>query len=416
MKFAMLLAFGAALGAVRIYEDEKDGQPVVVMENELYRAVLAPRQARLPLSYFFKLSGHEEFVMPEKLREDRERFHYFGGIIDCIPSTSGEDPEDRKGELWKVPWEVRLVQEGDSVKFEGKAEISYTDPTTGRRCRLRFEKTMVGYEGTSVLEMRYRIENVGKQEARFMLAVHGRIGVGGGWDRGDYFWAPGDSCRLYYTNWPSVLRLCPEPPCWLRWPLKEATDYLPSKERRHIFVYVPSDWCAVGDEKYREVVLFVASPVRIGEVTDRMRMGMFMTTEGYVVEPSLTYCGGPEGWTTPGGTVSLGPGERCKFVLYMAAYLGISRKQIEALEDAKPSFLVLERPEIKREGSFAVLKGRIAVPGAGRLVLEEGGRTVMEKELSPGEIRVEGMVEVGAGRLALKLVDRFGEHILREAR
>ncbi|RKY59245.1 MAG: hypothetical protein DRP94_04135 [Candidatus Latescibacterota bacterium] len=417
MRLALcVLALPMASWAITISEEEREGQPVVVMENDLYRAVLAYRQARLPLSYFFKLSGHEEFVMPEKLLEDKEHFHYFGGIIDCIPSTSGEDPEDRKGLLWRVPWDIRLVQGEDSVKFEGRAEISYSDPATGRRCRLRFEKTMVGYRGTSVLEMRYRIENFGEQEARFMLAVHGRIGVGGGWDQGDYFYAPGDSCRLYYTNWPSVLERGVEPPCWLEWPLKEATDYRPLDSNYHIFVYVPADWCAVGDEKYKEAVFFVASPVRIGKGTGQMKMGIFMTTNGYVVEPSLTYCGGPEGWTTPGGTVSLGPGETCEFKLYMAAYLGIDRGQVEGLKEARPSFLVLERPEIRRRGEIVTLKGRIALPGFGKLALEHGRKVLYERDVGPGVVEVEEEVRAKAGKLSLKLKDSLGTFVLVEAR
>lgn len=371
---------------IRIWEDTRDGQPVVIMENALYRTVFAYTQARLPLSYLFKVTGHEEFVMPEKLNDDHEHFHYFGGIIDSVPSTSGADPEDRKGQLWRVPWKIKLVQHPTSAEFHGKATFSYDDPRTDVKATLAFEKVIVGYAGSSVLEMRYKITNIGEKNARFMLTAHSRMGVGGAADEGDYFYAPGDSCRLYYTNWPSVLKPGVEPPCWIKWPVKEATDWLRTDKNYHIFVYLPSDWSGVGDEKFKESVFFVSSPIRLGKKTRQMRMGMFMVSSApdYVMEPSLTYYGGEKGWDAPDGTVTLKPGEVCSFTLNMTAYQGVSRKTIEGLKEVRPNLLVLEPLKVRTEGDDLILSGRIAVAGSGTLTVTAENKVFLEEKLEAG--------------------------------
>lgn len=403
--FAVVL-FGLvplAFGMIRIWEDERDGQPVVIMENDLYRTVLAYTQARLPLSYVFKVTGHEECVMPETLNDDHEYFHYFGGIIDSIPSTSGADPGDRKGQLWRVPWTIRIEEAEASATFYGKAEFDYTDPSRDVVSRLAFEKTMVGYEGSSALEMRYRITNIGDTDARFMLAAHGRMGIGGGWSEGDYFYAPGDSCRLYYTNWPSIIERGVEAPCWMDWPLKEVTDYQPSDQGYHIFVYLPSDWSVLGDERFKETVFFVSSPVRVGTEVRQMRMGMFMTTGGYVIEPSLTYNGGKEGWDAPDGTVTLKPGEVCSFTLTMAAYQGMSRKEVEGRKDVRPDVVVLEKPEIRVQGRDLVLSGRIASAGSGMIVVEAPSGVLSEQKIEAGIVDL-GRILRDKGKVAKVVV------------
>ena len=286
-----------------------------------------------------------------------------------------------------------MVRYPTSAEFHGKAEFSYDDPRTGEKAMLVFEKVMVGYEGSSALEMRYKITNAGDGDARFMLAAHGRMGIGGSADEGDYFYAPGDSCRLYYTNWPSVLKPGVEPPCWIGWPLKEAMDFPVCDQSRHIFVYLPSDWSVVGDEKFKESLFFVSSPIQVGKETRQMRMGMFMTTGGCVIEPSLTYYGGKKGWDAPDGTLTLQPGEVCSFTMTMTAYQGVSRKEIEALEDVRPNVLVLEPPKVRTEGDDLILSGRMAVAGSGTLVVE--GTSWGRKKVFLEERIEVGIVDLG---------------------
>jgi len=175
-----------------------------------------------------------------------------------------------------------------------------------------------------------------------------------------------------------------QPPCWIDWPVKEATDYPVSDQSRHIFVYLPSDWSVVGDKKYKESLFFVSSPIQVGEETRQMRMGMFMTTRGCVIEPSLTYYGGEKGWDAPDGTVTLKPGEVCSFTLNMTAYHGVSRKEIEALKDVRPNVLVLEPPKVRTEGDDLILSGRIASAGSGTIVVEGPSGVLSEQKIEAG--------------------------------
>ena len=89
---------------------------------------------------------------------------------------------------------------------------------------------------------------------------------------------------------------------------------------------------------------------------------------------------------------------------------------MEGLKEARPSFLVLERPEIRRRGEVVTLKGRIALPGFGKLALEHGRKVLYERDVGPGVVEVEGEVRAKAGKLSLKLKDSLGTFVLVEAR
>jgi len=368
----MLFITLPGLASVSIQEEKQDGEPVVVIENNYYRTVLAPTIARMPLSYYFKLTEHEQFIHPEeKIKKDRASFHYFGGIIDSIPSVSGIEDWDRKGYLWRVPWKSKIGKGRGWVKYTGEAVFNYKDPVSNEEYKLKFTKIITGYEGTSCLRMDYRIENIGDNQAKFMFSAHSRTGIGGSWNTGDYFWAPGEKCRFYYSdNYPAYKDT--KEGAWLPWPLKEATDFV-LKEDKHqdIFVFLPSNWCVVGDNNTKETLFFVSSPIKIGKRKDMMKMGIFMATDGYVVEPCLTYYIGYQDWKKPEATIGLNSGEVCAFTLYMTAYKGVTKEQVQNLKGANSNCLLLEPPLLRRKENKDILELKVVVPGEGRLFLEK---------------------------------------------
>jgi len=331
LAFSVSLALGAE-PAISIKRTTQDGQPVVVIENEFYRTVLAYTRARLPLSYFFKTTGHELCVMPTPLSQEGKRFQYYGGVIDSIPWVSGRGLQS-KGLLWNSEWKVETKQEKGKVTFTGVTGFTYNDPVSKAESQLKFVKVIEGYAGTSCLSMKYLIENTGKANAKFMLSAHSRVAVGGGWTDGDYFHAPGRDAHLYYTfgKWPELVRQGIIAPCWVRWPFEPAARLKRTEERKGVFVYVPASWCCVGDPKEKECLFFVASPVNLAGRKRVMRMGIFMTNDGYVVEPCLTYRIGAMSWAEPEATVMLKPGEKCEFTLSMVAYAGLEEDDVRHL-------------------------------------------------------------------------------------
>jgi hypothetical protein len=244
-----------------------------------------------------------------------------------------------------------------------------------------------------------------------MLSVHARTGAGGGWTDGDYFHAPGRDALIYYTlgDWPELASLELRPPCWTRWPLDQACHLKRSEVRRGIFAYVPAPWCCAGDEKEKEAVFFVASPVNVADRIHEMRMGIFMTNDGYVVEPCLTYRIGTEDWAEPDATVMLKPGERCTFQVCLAVYQGVTEAEVRALgkPDVRPELLVRKALTLRTEGERGVLGGEIVCAGKGTLSVRVAGepgdaKPIRTLEMSPGLNKVEVPVEANMKPEALQ--------------
>lgn len=397
---AIVWLASAAAGetAVTIQRSERDGQPVVVIENQLYKTVLAYSRARLPLSYVFKATGHEQFVMPTPLDREGTRFQYYGGIIDSIPWVSGPGLQS-KGHLWSSEWEDEVKQEPGRVVSVGRTTFDYEDPLSKERCTLRFEKTTEGYAGTSCLAMRYLIENAGQTNAKFMLSVHSRTGIGGGHSDGDYFYAPGHDAQIYYMHgqWEELKSVAVKPPFWTRWPLDAACRLRVSKEPRRIFAFLPAPWCCVGDDKEKECLFFVSSPVNVAGRIREMRMGIFMTNGGYVVEPCPTYRISAESWDEPEATLMLKPGERCTFTLCLVAYGGITEQHVRGLgkNDVLPDCLITQPLRVHQEDGKTLVRGTVVSPGKANLTVNI--------TTSAGAKKQERSVDLSVGRNEIKL-------------
>lgn len=404
MKVALLAVWTclsvSAEPAISISRTTQDGQPVVVIENELYKTVLAYTRARLPLSYLFKTTGHELCVMPTPLNQEGKGFQYYGGVIDSIPWVSGPGLQ-AKGLLWNSEWAVETKQEKGKVTFTGATQFTYNDPVSNEERQVKFVKVIEGYAGTSCLSMKYLIENVGKTNARFMLSVHSRVAAGGGWTDGDYFHAPGRDAHLYYTfgRWPELESQGIVPPCWVRWPFEPAMRLKKSKEARGVFAYVPASWCCVGDPKEKECLFFVAGPVIVAGRERVMRMGIFMTNDAYVVEPCLTYRIGAKSWSEPEATVMLKPGEKCEFTLCLVAYAGLTEEQVRRLgkDDVTADCLLTAPLRQETQGGGTVVRGEITSAGLGRLELTlvrgDGSRKrVAVVPVAPGKTEIKASV------------------------
>jgi len=396
---------GCSHTKIAIREAKEGGKTTVEIENKLFKTVLVPEIARLPLSYFFKTTGHEEMIHPVSLNTPNEDFVYYGGVIDSIPWVSGQVGDVRlpdKGYLYSSTWTFKTGRNKNSVWFRGQTSFSYHDPVTGKPATLLFSKEMRGYAGSTQLRMDYRIKNIGKTDAKFTFCMHARAGVAK-WDKGDYFYAPGTNCFVYYMNNMTELeRQGLRPPCWTNWPLKEAMDLQPQEDPRNIHVILPADWSMVGDEKYLENLFFVASKVKCGAKESQMKMGIFMTNAGYVVEPCLTYSisGSPVEWSAPGTTLLLGEGEECTFSIHLVAYQGLSKSQIPQIHAVYPECLFLDKPKKAAVPGGMKLEGRMAFPASGTLAVEAGGGTLRECSVSPGifDLATLGVFPADKGR------------------
>jgi len=264
--------------------------------------------------------------------------------------------------------------------------------------------------------MDYSIRNAGRSQARFMFDAHSRTAVAG-YDAGDYFYAPGKRCYVYeLANMPEVEGRGISAGTWTDWPVPEAMNFTPRKDRGHIFVYLPAEWCTVGDEKHKENLFYVSSPVRIGNKTDTLKMGIFMTNAAYVVQPCLNYGlqAVAERWTKEDETTVLDPGEECTFTIDMAAYRGISKNDLAAIYTVYPECILLDRPCLAA-GTKQTLKGRVALPGRGAIVVRRDQRTVARKEVGPGIVDLKTLGTLPDGKndgLRLSFVSDAGERDL----
>ena len=377
---------------ITIREELQDGKKTVVIENGIYKAVLVPELARFPLSQVFKTTGHEHFKHKTPLSEPNDRFRSYGGIIDSLPWVSGKVGETKlqtKGFLYSNPWSTKTGSRGQSAWFHGSTQIEYTDPVEGHISKPYYGKRVTGYAGSAVLRMDHVIRNVGRTPARFTLSLHARTAVADA-DNGDYFYAPGDKSKVYEMKDEGLRQKGIDPPVWTRWPFMEATDYRPQKERRHVFVFVPADWCVVGDEKYKETLFFIASPIEIADRRETMKMAVFMTNRGYLVEACVSYSisGNPEQWADPELNFLLQPRQECRFTMNLVQHQGISRKDLPTAVAVYPGCVVLEKPAATAVtgADASVFSGRLAVAAMGSLELRSGNRLLKKIAVKPGII------------------------------
>ncbi|MDD5599640.1 MAG: hypothetical protein PHV82_16970 [Victivallaceae bacterium] len=393
MKIPALCLIGLSLSVfayagidIREYLDQ--GKKIVVIENELYKTVLVPEIARLPLSYVYKPTGHEMFAHPYKLSRPNKGFQYYGGVLDSLPWVDGKVNGKRlkpKGFLYSSPWNYTIGKDSGKAWFEGQTGFVYTDPENGDKSQLFFEKRITGYAQSAGLLMDYLIKNTGKTNARFSFAAHSRTAIAK-YDKGDYFYAPGDRCHIYCMVNKELEAKGIKPPCWGPWPLSEAVELIPQKKLKTVLAFVPSNWCAIGDEKYKEALFFIAGPIDHAGRKDIMKMGIFMTNAGYVIEPSLTYSIDfiSENWKDPHLTLVLKPGQECRFSLTLAVYQGISKREMPDISAVYPECVVMRPSTVTLESGKNRLDGKIAVSAKGVLEIKTGMRTLTRRELMPG--------------------------------
>lgn len=414
---ALFLTSCAGTG-IRVSEARRDGWRTVVLENGLYRTVLVPELARFPLSYTFKATGHELFAQPVSLDRPPDGFQSYGGCVDSLPWVSGRAQGKRlpkKGYLHKADWLCETGRNSTSAWFQGEAVIEYPDPLDGRVSRLRYTKRVTGFAGCSVLRMDHAIENVGDDVARFTFCNHARTAIGGR-DRGDYVYAPGSRCFLYYMNDDVLAARGLKPPCWAPWPLRRVVEFDPGEAAHNAFVFVPANWCAAGDDRSGVVLFFIAGPVNHAGRPAEMKMGLYMTNAQYLLEPSLTcsIVGSAEEWSVRGATVSLEPGQRSSFVVYLAVYQGITREAVTRAVAVHAECVVLRPPVLTDRGPLR-FSGEIAVPGDGLLEIRAGDKVIRSHAVRQKIVDLDVLGVVPAPRdreLSLTLRTALGERVL----
>ena len=384
MKYILLFLLTAisafpCAAEVLIKEVVQDGEPVIVIENPYYRTVLAPTIGRMPLSYYDKLTGKELFRHPVKpIKKNFQTFQTYGGIIDAIPAVDGEKSDD-KGWLWRVPWTNNIEKSENRASYTGTANIKYNDPVTEKPYKLSFKKIITGYSDSACLKMDYEIKNIGPKPAEFMLSVHARMSIGKDIESNGYFWAPGRKCRYFYS---SNIQQCNEyaEGKWLPWPFAYVTEIRNlSPGEKSVFVFIPADWCAVGEEQTKTAAFFISSPVKIGGKEHKMKMGVQASRWGYVVEPSLTYCMSYSQWQGKNATVKLNAGETCSFTLYFTPFHDVERSEIKKVRQVNANVLVLSPFAVKKSGRKYWLNGKISVSGAGILIIKKQNGIICER-------------------------------------
>jgi len=315
---------------VTIRPEIKGGKQTYVLENAIYRAVLVPEIARFPVSLINKSTGHDFFAQLEPLDVPNDDFHYYGGIVDCLPWVSGKKGEERlqnKGLLYTVPWHCTTGVKGDMAWFEGTTEIAFQDPLGSATNRLCYIKRVTGKAGSAEIRLDQRIQNTGTIPTRFTITLHGRTSVAK-YDVGDYLFVPGKRAYVSYMTYPALTARGIAPSQWIDWPLPEAVEFRPSTNSWDVFVFTPANWSVAGDDKTGEALVFKGGKVVVPGDKRTVRMALFMTNTGYLIEPGLTSCiqATPETWKDPENTILLLPGQSCEFSVSLVPMSGVHRK------------------------------------------------------------------------------------------
>lgn len=372
---------------VSLTRGERDGQPVYVIENKYVRSEIAHTRARSPLSYFDKITQVEQLRQLQPLNGNHGQHTSHGGVAEAVPWTGGSP---YMGYLWTQPWEMTARTYDDHVVLTGEITFPYPDPVTGRLCELRFQKTMTAYEGSTRLKMDYQIENVGDRPARFQHCVHGSPCVGGSCDDGDYFFAPGDRSWVVWSSLFPQLKIPDQ--SWHAWPIEEAVDFVHTEAEGGLQLFVPAPWGVVGDDKTKEVMAMVSSPVTVGGTRQiPVYMGYTRGGENYYLEPSLTrhISNHDDRWEREGYSVDLERGEVCEYTVDMAMFHGVSKKQIRSVHSLTGDYLLLSAPKVKVDAKKAHIEVAIAVTGDAQLVVveEQTGETLSTTDLAPGKVQ-----------------------------
>ena len=375
-----------ASSQVSLSKSERDGQPIYVIENKYVRSEIAYTRARSPLSYFDKITQVEQLRQLAPLNGNHGKHTSHGGVAEAVPWTGGSP---YMGYLWTQPWQMTARTYDDHVVLTGEITFPYADPVTGRLAELRFQKTMTAYEGSTRLKMDYRIENVGDGPARFQHCVHGSPCVGGTCDDGDYFFAPGDRSWIVWSSILPHLKIPDQ--SWHSWPIQEAVDFAPSDAEGGLQLFVPASWGVMGDDKTKEVMAMVSSPVMVGDREIPMYMGYTRGGENYYLEPSQTkhISNHDDRWEREGYSVDLDRGETCVFTVDMAMFHGVSKSQVTSVHSMTGDYLLLQAPSVEVDSNKAHIDITIAVTGDAQLIVVEmpTGDVLSTTILTPGKVQ-----------------------------
>ncbi len=400
---------------VSLSKSERDGQPVYVIENKYVRSEIAYTRARSPLSYFDKITQVEQLRQLEPLNGNHGKHTPHGGVAEALPWTGGSP---YMGYLWTQPWEMTARTYDDHVVLTGEITFPYPDPVTGRLSELRFRKTMTAYNGSTRLKMDYHIQNVGDRPARFQHCVHGSPCVGGTCDDGDYFYAPGDRSWVVWSSMFPQLKIPDQ--SWHTWPIKEAVDFSPTDAEGGLQLFVPARWGIMGDDKTKEVMAMVASPVTVGGTREiPVYMGYTRGADSYYLEPSLTrhISNHDDRWEREGYSVDLERGEACVYTVDMAMFHGVSKKQVMNVHSLTGDYLLLSAPSVKVESKKARVDVAIAVTGDAKLVIVEvpTGKILSTTDLTPGtvqHVKESLSLSTAAATVTVLLTNSAGKQIL----
>ena len=402
-------------GQVSLSKSERDGQPVYVIENKYVRSEIAYTRARSPLSYFDKITQVEQLRQLAPLNGNHGKHTGHGGVAEAVPWTGGSP---YMGYLWTQPWEMTARTYDDHVVLTGEITFPYPDPVTGRLCELRFQKTMTAYEGSTRLKMDYHIQNVGDRPARFQHCVHGSPCVGGTCDDGDYFFAPGDRSWVVWSSLFPQLKIPDQ--SWHSWPFDEAVDFTETDAEGGLQLFVPARWGVMGDDKTKEVMAMVSSPVTVGGTREiPVYMGYTRGRGNYYLEPSLTkhISNHDDRWEREGYSVDLDRGEACVSTVDMAMFHGVSKEQVMDVHSLTGDYLLLSAPTVKVDSKRARIDVAIAVTGDARLSVVEAstGEVLSATDLTPGNvqsIKEEVSLSSAGAEVNVLLTNAAGEQVL----
>ena len=329
---------------MRIEGQTIENEHAVVMENAYYKSILLPSRAMLPLTFFYKPTGKDLLVRRQDIETD---IICQDGIMQCLPWVSSLKPEQSKGLLRTATWKVKTTQEGDCATFSGQAEIAYNDPLSDQPANLRFVQTITGGKGQPSLTMDYKVTNIGKTEARFILVAHPRITAGGAYQKDDYVFAPGTNCWIGDFKWPALAKQGIQPNSWINWPIDDIIRFEPKKgehaKGEFAYAFVPASWGVIGNNRTKEFIVFHSSPVKIGKQIQATPFFCILHRDGdYLMEIGVSRALGTENWKESWATVSLQPGEDLTFTLTLIPAQGLGEAQIRRAIKVTPERLTMQ--------------------------------------------------------------------------
>lgn len=335
---------GEDMMKITLKEEAISGERAIIMENSFFKSIIIPDKAMFPATYLYKPTGHHVFLQRATVEES---YANLDGLYDCLPWVGDSKKRgETKGLLKTAVWQVETGIEGDKATARFNTDITYADLTTGKTNRLAFVKAITGSGSHAQLRMDYEVENIGVENAKFILVGHTRIAAGGTYDSGDYVYVPGTNCWITEFKWPALDVPGVKPYSWAHWPVEGVIDFAPKvgadKKGEYIHAFVPAPWAVVGDGKSSEYTVFNCSPVRIGKTMLPQPYWCILHRDNdYILELSMSRDIDAKNWDESWATVALAPGEKLLFTLSMTPGHGLLKADFEKVIEASPAQLII---------------------------------------------------------------------------